>query len=84
MPPPIRDCDHCHQPFQPRRFDQRFCSPEHKRFWWRDFYRTHTHDCPLCSMRHHPHWQRGSKPPALERDRYEAGVMSGGGVGGGP
>jgi len=83
MAPAIRPCDFCGLWFAPRKSDQRFCSPEHNRAWWRDFYKTHTHACPFCGMRHRPHWQRGSKLPALERDAYAGGVVAGGG-GGGP
>lgn len=77
-----RSCDHCGRGFYPAKVNQRFCCPDHKRAWWRDFYQAHAHACPLCSMRHHPHWQRGAKAPPLERDGY--GVGEAGGAGGGP
>ena len=83
-----RPCDFCGQPFEPRKWNQRFCCPAHKDAWWRDFYKTHAHNCPFCSMRHDPLWRRGAKPPVLERNGYgegEAGGATGGGAtGGGP
>ena len=81
-----RFCDFCGQPFEPQKWNQRFCCPQHKDAWWRDSYKVHAHNCPLCGARHDPLWRRGAKAPRLERDAYGEGEAAGaaGGAGGGP
>lgn len=65
-------CDQCGGPFERSRRDQRFCRTSCRLSWWRDYYKTHTHECPFCGLRHDPLFRKNAKVPALERDALVA------------